>query len=110
MMIKIETMLVGMQWTDQRLCIHRYFPHYYDDESPLYDRRLDFEEVIAEIVFFEGSSYKLVTSCFDEGEDEIQCPRVNYREFTKMVSSTTFIYINIITVVCTSLIMGPGVA
>jgi len=81
------------------VCIHRYFPHYYNDQSPFYDQRLDFEEVIGEIVFFEGSSYKILTSCFEEGEDAIQCPRSNYSELSNMVSSTTFIFISIIFVV-----------
>jgi hypothetical protein len=77
------------------LCIHRYFPHYYNDQSPFYERRLDFEEVIGEIAFFEGSSYKIVTSCFDGDDIEIQCPKNNYSEFIKMVSSAKFIFINV---------------
>ena len=83
------------------MCIRRHFPHFYNEQSPFYDLRLDFEEVIGEIVFFEGDSYKIETSCFaeDQYDMEIPCPRDSYSEFSKMVSPEKFIFINVIIVV-----------
>jgi hypothetical protein len=75
------------------VCIHRIFPEYYEDEdSPLYERRYDIEEVIGDIAYFDGSVYSLVSYCFNEGQYdmEIKCPKSNYSEIAKLVSPVTF--------------------
>jgi hypothetical protein len=80
------------------VCIHRFFPYYYDEDNPLYEGRFEIEEFIGELAFYVGSSYKLYISCFkgNEYDMSIQCSTGNYSKIANMVSSLSIIFIIII--------------